>query len=141
MTEETTLFDGHPAYRSDWFLYLICIPLTFLFGLGIVVALITILKTACTRYTLSTQRLILSIGVLSRRTTECEIYRIQDIAIEEPFVQRILGLGNLVLTTSDNDQRRIVLRALPNVRGIKEDLRKAVENLKTRKQVREFNVS
>ena len=141
MTDEQILFDGHPAYRSDWLVYLLCIPLTFLFGLGVLVAIVTFLKTKCTRYTLSSQRLILSIGVLSRRTTECEIYRIQDIAIVEPFMQRILGLGNLVLTTSDNDQRQIVLSALPNVRGLKEALRNAVENLKTRKQVREYNVS
>ncbi len=141
MTDEQTLFDGHPAYRQDWLIYVLCVPLAFLMGLGLVIALWMFLKAKYTHYTLTSQRLILSVGVFSRRTTECEIYRIQDIAIEEPFLMRILGLGNLVLTTSDNDQRRIVLNALPEVRGIKEELRKAVENLKTRKQVREFNVS
>jgi uncharacterized membrane protein YdbT with pleckstrin-like domain len=80
---------------------------------------------------------VVETGVLSKRLEQVDLYRISDYAVERPFLQRLLGTGNVVLTTLDKSTPRITLRAIKaDVVALYERLRQATELEKQRRAVR-----
>lgn len=96
--------------------------------------------TRTTVYELTTQRLKIHRGILTRRLEEVELYRVKDYVLEQPLFLRLLGLGNLTLVSSDATTPSIVLRAIAGVAALREQLRTAVQAERDRKRVRELDV-
>jgi len=96
--------------------------------------------TRTTAYELTSQRLKIHYGILNRRLEELELYRVKDYVMDQPLFLRLLGLGNLTLVTSDASTPKIVLRAIPGVAAVREQLRIAVQSERDRKRVRELDV-
>lgn len=92
-------------------------------------------------YTITNQRLILQTGVFNRVTDEIELYRVKDYNIEEPFIFRIFGLGNLSIVTSDTLNKFIYLKAIKNVSEVRDLLRENVESVRKQRGVREIDVN
>lgn len=87
-------------------------------------------------YELTTERLRVMQGVITRRTEELELYRVVDVSLVEPFFLRWLGLGNLVITTNDRSTPVVTIPAIRDVRRLREELRTWVEACRDRKRVR-----
>lgn len=97
------------------------------------------IQTACHRYELTDQRLLERSGVFRRRTDELELYRVADIAVEEPLVQRLVGRGCVVLRTNDQSTPIVTLSAVPNPREVAGTIRQLVERCRVAKGVRHFD--
>jgi uncharacterized membrane protein YdbT with pleckstrin-like domain len=54
-----------------------------------------------TRYRLTNQRLIKESGLLGRRIDEIELYRIRDTRLHQPFLQRLVGMGDVEVHSAD----------------------------------------
>ena len=50
-------------------------------------------------YRVTTRRIVVETGVLSKRLEQIDLYRIADYTVDRPFGQRMLGTGNLLLKT------------------------------------------
>lgn len=96
--------------------------------------------TRCTIYELTTERFRITTGVLSRRQDELELFRVKDYQVEEPFVLRMLGLGNVTLVTADSTTPTIHIKAVRGVYAIRDQLRKAVDAARDRKRVRQMDL-
>ncbi len=79
-------------------------------------------------------------GILNRRLDELELYRVKDYVMVQPFLLRLLGLGNITLTSSDVSTPTIAIRAIADVENVREKLRTAVQTERDRKRVRELDV-
>lgn len=89
------------------------------------------------RYRVTTRRIVVETGVLSKRLEQVDLYRINDYTAERPFSQRLLGTGNLLLKTVDKSTPEIVLHGLStDVIALYERLRVATEADKRRRGVR-----
>lgn len=97
------------------------------------------IQTACHRYTLTTERLRERSGVLAVQVDELELYRVKDIAVHLPVVQRLLGRGQIVLLTSDRSTPRVVLNAVPEPGKVADLIRAHVEQCRVQKGVREID--
>ena len=97
------------------------------------------IRTACHTYTLTTQRFRERSGVLAVQVDELELYRVKDIAVHQPFVQRLLGRGQIVLLTSDRSTPRVVLNAIPAPAKVADLIRAHVELCRVQKGVREID--
>ena len=75
----------------------------------------------------------------NRNSEEIELYRIKDSSFNEPFFYRIFGLGNILLHTSDRSMPTLEIKALPKGKEFKEQLRALVEDIRTKKNVREVD--
>ena len=93
-----------------------------------------------TRYVLTTERLRVTTGILSTVTEDLELRRVRDSPVERPFFQRLVGLGNVRITTADPSTPRVVLRAVRDPDGLQDRLRGLVEGLIRRHGVREIDV-
>lgn len=92
-------------------------------------------------YKLTNQRIVVEKGLFSKNLEHVDLYRVDDFEIDLPVWQRLLGTGNLVLTTSDHSAKgRLVLdRLATDVRDLYERLRKAAEADKVRRGVRNID--
>jgi uncharacterized membrane protein YdbT with pleckstrin-like domain len=128
---ETIFFDGRPAVIGS-------LPRLFLsiitLGIG---ALYFWVRTMSTRYLITSQRIAIETGLLSQRTDTMELYLIDDIKLEKPFGQRLMGTGNMVLYTQDKSSPMQTLERLPlNVRELYEQMRPAIEESKYWQRIR-----
>ena len=63
----------------------------------------------------------------------------KDLTVEEPFLQRLVGRGRLILQTSDRSNPVIVLSAMHDVAALRDLIRTQVERLRAAKGVREID--
>jgi uncharacterized membrane protein YdbT with pleckstrin-like domain len=88
-------------------------------------------------YRVTTRRIVVETGVLSKRLEQIDLYRIADYTVDRPFGQRILGTGNLLLRTFDKSTPELHVREIKtDVVALYEKLRAATEAEKTRRGVR-----
>jgi uncharacterized membrane protein YdbT with pleckstrin-like domain len=92
-------------------------------------------------YRVTSRRIVVETGVLSQRLEQVDLYRISDYAVERPFLQRLLGTGNLLLKTLDKTTPELSLYGLrTDVIALYERLRAATESEKRRRGVRVFDM-
>ena len=64
--------------------------------------IVTYLSRLSTRYTLTEERLIVTKGLLSKSIEEVELFRIKDTKVSQSFLDRLVGIGHIEVTSSDN---------------------------------------
>ncbi len=128
---EELLFEGHPALLGSLTPLLVSV-LTL--GLAL---LYYWAHSRATRYRVTDQRIVVETGILSRRLDQVDLYRIHDYVVERPLGQRLMGTGNLVLSTQDRSTPAIkLMRLSTDVVALYERLRTATENEKRKRGVR-----
>jgi membrane protein YdbS with pleckstrin-like domain len=100
------------------------------------VVLVRWLKTRARIYEVTSERIKIREGVFSRTTEEIELYRVRDYKLLQPFWLRLFGLGNIVVSTTDNANPTVVIEAIRDPSGHREEIRKHVERCRDRKRVR-----
>lgn len=161
MDEEKPVWQGNPSQLLNLHVFLICLLLggVLIFGavhfrgslqppwpyvigglalIPLGYALFRYLQTKFWRYELTSERLRIRRGVLSRRTDEIELYRVKDYVLSEPFALRMFGLGDIVLTTTDDANRTVLLKAIHRPGRLRDEIRKNVE---TRRQVKGVRIT
>ncbi|MCG3195872.1 MAG: PH domain-containing protein [Candidatus Omnitrophica bacterium] len=151
---EEILWEGAPSQWTNFGVFFLCGVL--IVGLGVAsfatppAALLILpvlifgfwkwLVLRCEWYTLTSERIRRSEGVLSKTQAELELYRVKDMAVNRPFLLRIVGLGNLVLMTSDKTDPEFLIPAVPNPDDLLDQVRKNVEIRRDQKRVREIDM-
>lgn len=132
---EQQVWSGTPSQWQNLWTWVSCILI-----LTIPWALWRALVTKNTRYTLTDQRLQATRGVFNRVTDDLELYRVKDTQFEQTFWQRIAGIGDIVLSTSDTTTPRVVIADIRDAEGVRERIRGLVERRRDAKRVRELDV-
>jgi uncharacterized membrane protein YdbT with pleckstrin-like domain len=128
---EELLFEGYPAVVSN-----VAVLLAALLTLGLSL-LYHWLRSRATHYRVTSQRIVVETGILNKRLDQVDLYRIHDYVVERPLGQRMMGTGNILLSTQDRSTPAIQLRGLStDVVALYEQLRRATEVEKRRRGVR-----
>jgi len=151
MGEEQTLFKGSPSLAialgpllitlfvivasivvgyeySPWALVVGGAALIYGFGK------ISLIKASS--YELTSERIRVRRGILTKRTDELELYRVKDATVIEPFLFRLLGVGNIQITTHDASTPMLSLEAVRGAAKLRESLRQSIEACREKKHVR-----
>ncbi len=64
-------------------------------------------------YRLTTQRLFVSRGILSKTIDQTEIIRIDDVRITKSLLNRLCGLGSIEVMSTDPSDRQTILQGVP----------------------------
>lgn len=102
-------------------------------------ALIKVILIKSLRYEVTSERIKITSGILSKKSSALELYRVKDYTLDAPFFFRLFGLGNVNILTSDRSNPEIVLRAVPRARKLMDDIRTHVELRRDQKRVREVD--
>jgi uncharacterized membrane protein YdbT with pleckstrin-like domain len=156
--EETIVWTGTASQWTNFGTYFFCVlliagvvtayymvtPPQPLILIGLAIPLLWILAkwigTRCQRYEVTSERIKVTTGLLSRQRTELELYRVRDYSVIEPFWLRLVGCGNIVLVTADRTNPQIVLRAVPHATTLKDQIRTHTERMRTRRGVRDLEI-
>jgi uncharacterized membrane protein YdbT with pleckstrin-like domain len=134
-SNEQVLFEGRRAVIPSFGVLLLVI---FTVGLWLLPAW---LGSLATRYRVTTRRIVIEVGLLSKRLEQVDLYRISDYTVERPFLQRIVGTGNLLLKTIDRTTPDVHLLGIKtDIVSLYERLRQATEADKRRRGVRVFDM-
>jgi uncharacterized membrane protein YdbT with pleckstrin-like domain len=107
----------------------------------IVISFYLWLRVRTTVYTLTTERFRVQQGILSKRTDDLELYRVKDLTLLEPFSQRLVGAGTVVMNTSDQTTPRVTLPAIKEPQRVLDLIRANVEKQRDRKRVTEVDMT
>ena len=94
------------------------------------------LPLSFTRYSLSEDRLFVSVGFLNIKDDEILLYRVRDIDTERTIWQRIFGVGTISIVSSDKTMPNLVLKNVKDPVFVKELIHKQVEEVKIKRRVR-----
>jgi uncharacterized membrane protein YdbT with pleckstrin-like domain len=147
---ERVIFEGHPSWRSILGFYikgLVAVALlAALVGLvsriaedevkegwvavAAVVALVVLLvigylKRMATKYTITTTRLVIRRGILSRAEQHSRIERIQNTSTRQSVLQRLLRVGTVEFDTAAGEDDDLEFVGVANPHGVVEAIRQA----------------
>ena len=93
------------------------------------------LPISFTRYQLTEEKLLIDTGFITRNQEEIRLYRMTDFSVKQRFFQRLFGIGNIFISSSDNMQGEFVIYDIKNPYKIKELISEMVEKERERKGI------
>jgi uncharacterized membrane protein YdbT with pleckstrin-like domain len=91
--------------------------------LCVVILLRYYMKSKAIHYTITTQRIKLERGLLSKVQESLELFRIDHFELRQPFGSRILGHAFLHLYSSDAELENFSIYGIPNLVALADQLR------------------
>jgi uncharacterized membrane protein YdbT with pleckstrin-like domain len=129
---EEIVFEGHPSWRAALDFYApatlgsigvgVLVGIAVSVALGVVVAVVLILaalglghvKRAATDYAVSTQRLYIRRGILSKRVQQTRLDRVQNVNTDQSMFERLLRVGTVDFDTAGTDDSDFTFRGIAN---------------------------
>lgn len=98
------------------------------------------LRVQSRQFRLTTERILISEGILSKTTSSTELYRVKDLRMSQPFFSRLMGLENIELLTSDKLSPDIVIDSIPRSIQLGDKCRTQIEACRVTKGTREVEL-
>jgi uncharacterized membrane protein YdbT with pleckstrin-like domain len=135
---ERVIFAGHPSWRGTLSFYLrgaisslvfaAVVALATVIGGGfdatwVVVALVVAITVVVlvgfvyrlsTTYTITTQRLTIERGILSKHMQQTRVERVQNVNTDQSFVDRLMRVGQVDFDTAGSDDSDFTFRGVAN---------------------------
>jgi uncharacterized membrane protein YdbT with pleckstrin-like domain len=146
---EQVVFEGHPSWRAILGFYIkgilivaVIAAIVALIGGGsdaalniliaavgaALVVLIGFLRRVATRYTITTRRLNIKHGIISRDVQETKIERVQDVNYRQSLYQRIMQIGDVDFdTAAQNSESDFVFAGVADPEEVVERVHMATE--------------
>ncbi len=93
------------------------------------------LPISFTKYQLTNEKLLIDTGFFSKSQEEIRLYRITDFSVKQSFWQRIFGVGNIFISSSDNTQGEFSIIDIKQPYKVKEMLSDLVEKERDKKRI------
>jgi hypothetical protein len=130
--QEKPIFAGHPAVIvSAW--QWIAIVLTL--GLA---WLLYWFRSIALRFEISSQRIRIERGILSKTKDSIELFRIDHFDLHKPLGMRLMGNCLLHLRSSDTSYPTVILYGIPGLEGMADTLRECSLRERSRRKVTAF---
>jgi uncharacterized membrane protein YdbT with pleckstrin-like domain len=129
---EEIVFEGHPSWRALLSLYIggvvgavvigVIVALVASVAVGIIVGaaliglvlVVGLFKRMTTTYMVSTQRLYIRRGLLSKHVQQTRIDRVQNVNTEQRLRERLLRVGTVDFDTAGTDDSDFTFRGISN---------------------------
>jgi len=97
-------------------------------ALGLIVAMVLFykaLKLRMTHYEVSADRIEYSEGIFDRRADNLDMFRVVDIKLRRSFLDCLVGVGTVMLTTTDKSHPEFVFEKVRGSRELYDVIKKA----------------
>jgi uncharacterized membrane protein YdbT with pleckstrin-like domain len=89
----------------------------------VVAIIMAFARIRTTIYTVTNQRVIIETGLTTKKVEDIDLRYIDDTQFDQSFVNRMLGIGNVKIVSSDRTSPNYTLHGVPDPRGIRELIR------------------
>jgi uncharacterized membrane protein YdbT with pleckstrin-like domain len=129
---EKPLFTGHPAaITSAWQWPVVVVTLGIAY-------LVYWLQSLATKYEITTQRVRIERGLLSKTKESVELFRIDHFDLHKPLGMRLAGHCLLHLRSSDASFATVIIYGIPNLEALADTLRECSLRERARRRVTTF---
>lgn len=97
---------------------------------GVRMAWILIVHIYATRYRLTTQRLFIDRGILSRTTDQLELIRVDDVRVRQRLLDRMFGIGSVDVLSTDVSDAKMSIIGIGNPDTVAEHIRSSMRQLR-----------
>lgn len=132
MEVEKPLFTGHPAVIYSFWRWIVVVVTL---GIGY---LIYWIRSLATTYEITSQRVRIERGILSKTKDSIELFRIDHFDLYKPLGMRLVGHCLLHLRSSDVSFPAVIIRGIPNLEALADTLRECSLRERTRRRVTAF---
>ena len=95
--------------------------------------LVSIVKTKLTlKYRLTTERLVIERGFLSKRTEEVDLLRVDEATVHQGLFDRLANVGNIVITSTEPSDPLYIVVGVEQPVELKEKIRQHARELRRR---------
>jgi membrane protein YdbS with pleckstrin-like domain len=163
---EEIYYQGSPMVRGNlgkiffWFLFglvLIAAPIAYYFlnrthewpkwwitlacvVAGLIMWFIPVLIVKSVRYRITNYRIDFERGIFGKKIDTLELWHVEDIRFDQSFLDRLLGVGNLLVVSSDETTPQLHMHGLPNPRPLFDTLKQRVIAVKRSRGVVKMDV-
>jgi uncharacterized membrane protein YdbT with pleckstrin-like domain len=141
---EEILYDGHPSWRSTLGFYVlgflgavaagVAVGVLVDTGPGVIVVVAALLlvltiglvRRIGTHYMVTTQRLRIRRGILSRHVQQTQLDRVQNVNTGQSLMERILRVGTVDFDTAGTDDSDFTFRGIANPEAVVAEVDRAV---------------
>jgi uncharacterized membrane protein YdbT with pleckstrin-like domain len=127
---EDILFDGHPSWRATLGFYVFGFVAAVAAGIvagviagstvGVIVLiavlaaviLVGLIRRLATHYLVTTQRLRIRRGILSRHVQQTQLERVQNVNTNQSFFERVLQIGTVDFDTAGTEDSDFTFRGI-----------------------------
>jgi uncharacterized membrane protein YdbT with pleckstrin-like domain len=133
---EQVIFEGHPSWRAILGFYLKGVVVAVILGviaklvdgnssaflvvlvvLGVTL-LVGFVKRVATVYTITTRRLNIKRGIISREIQETRLERVQNVNFQQSVYQRLMQIGDVDFDTAATDDYNFVFAGVADPAGV-----------------------
>ena len=104
--DEKVVYEGKTSLLANWFLIVLGIVTLPIF-IGVLFLLIVAVRYFTTELAFTNKRVIAKFGLISRRTTELKLDKIESVQVQQGIFGRIMNYGTLVIGGAGNPQAPI----------------------------------
>jgi uncharacterized membrane protein YdbT with pleckstrin-like domain len=97
---------------------------------GVLVLGGTFIRILATKYRLTSQRLFIARGILSQRTDQTELIRVDDVRLFKTFFGRLLNVGTITILTTDATDREVKMEGISEPEHVAEAVRSRMRALR-----------
>jgi uncharacterized membrane protein YdbT with pleckstrin-like domain len=155
--DEDVFYDGHPSWRSILGFYLKGLILSILVGaiVGVItriadksvkvvwvvvavlvvfalVLLVGLIKRIATTYTITSQRLTIRTGILSKELHEARLERVQNVNYQQSVLERMLRVGTVQFDTAGEAGYNFSFAGVSSPHNIVQTVDKAIREFQAR---------
>ena len=116
---------GWLAYRVEWLAFrgafLAIAGVVVLSGVAVIGRMVVAILGR--RYRLTTQRLFIERGILSQTVDQTELIRVDDVRLKKSFLDRLFGLGTIVIFSTDRTEPEIAIEGIADPEQVGEAIR------------------
>ncbi len=134
---EEPVYQGHPSWRALASFYLLGLLVALAVVLvvavaigetaigivlgGVIAAVVLVvgyLRRVFTRYVITSQRLRISRGIVSRKVQETRLDRVQNVNFDQSVIDRMLSVGSVDFDTAGTDDSEFVFEWVNDPEGV-----------------------
>lgn len=93
---------------------------------GLIMLFIPYLIVKSVRYRITNYRIDFERGIFGKKIDTLELWHVEDIRFDQSFLDRIMGVGNLMIVSADETTPQLRMTGLPNPRPLFETLKQRV---------------
>jgi uncharacterized membrane protein YdbT with pleckstrin-like domain len=106
----------------------------------VILILIPWIKAKMVAYKITNYRIDLERGLLSKRLDTLELWHVEDIRMNQSFLDRILGVGTVTVISHDDTTPQLSMRGIPHPRPLYETLKQRVIAVKRQRGVVKMDI-
>jgi membrane protein YdbS with pleckstrin-like domain len=121
-----TIYDGSPSWKA-WLGSYVLSGVLSLALVGLIWMAVLNTRRKSLRYRITDRAIDYEVGVFSKRIDTVPLWRVLDLELQQSFLDGLLGIATIKVTTKDPQTPLLMMRGLPASREIFDKLRDACD--------------